>query len=252
MPRRLLLLNVVLGGASIVCAAFIAWELVAPTPARVVRRHPPAPPAPAPAPEPPRAPASAYTVVATRNVFSPTRTEGGALQSAGAAVLAGPKPHLHGVLLRDENPIAYIEDPMTKRVAAYRVGDPVAGGTLTTIAADRVVIARPDGPLDVRLRDPSKPRPAPTAAAPPAAGVLTPGAFGPGAVAPGVQAQPPVVGPGGAAATPQIQQLPPGLPGSMGVSPFGPGLGGRPFPGRRLPVPPVPGTPTAPPAPPPQ
>ena len=260
MPRRLLLLNVVLGGASLACAAFIVWELIAPAPARQVRSRPPAPPAPAPAPESPRAPASAYTVVASRNVFSPTRSEGPALPPAGAAALAGPKPNLHGVLLRDQNPIAYIEDPMTKRVAAYRVGDPVAGGTLTTIAADRVIIARPEGPLDVRLRDPAKPRPAPTPTAPPSAGVFppTPGGFGPGlvapgAVAPGVQAQPPAVGPGGQAVTPQIQQLPPGLPGSMGVGPFGPGVGGRAFPGRRLPVPPVPGTPPAPtPSPPPQ
>ena len=149
---------------------------------------------------------------------------------------------------------------MTKRVAAYRVGDQIAGGTLTTIAADRVIIARPEGPLDVRLRDPAKPRPAPTPTAPPSAGVFppTPGGLGPGlvapgAVAPGVQAQPPAVGPGGQAVTPQIQQLPPGLPGSMGVGPFGPGVGGRAFPGRRLPVPPVPGTPPAPtPSPPPQ
>src|SRR5207247_2555067 len=130
---------------------------------------------------------------------------------------------------------------------------PVAGGTLTTIAADRVIIARPEGPLDVRLRDPGKPRPAPTAAAPPGGGVLTPGGLGPGvvgpgSVAPGVQAQPPAVGPGGQAVTPQIQQLPPGLPGSMGVGPFGPGVGGRAFPGRRLPVPPVPGPPPAQPA----
>jgi len=141
---------------------------------------------------------------------------------------------------------------MTKRVAAYRVGDPVAGGTLTTIAADRVIIARPEGPLDVRLRDPSKPRPAPALAAPPSAGVFppTPGGLGPGAVAPGVQALPPAVGPGGQAVTPQIQQLPPGLPGSMGLGPFGAGVGGRPFPGRRLPVPPVPGAPASPPPPP--
>jgi hypothetical protein len=252
VARRLLLLTVVLGGASLACAAFIVWELAAPAPAREVRRPPAGPPAAAPAPQPPRAPASSYNVVTTRNVFSPTRTEGPALPGTGAAALAGPKPNLHGVLLRDQNPIAYIEDPMTKRVAAYRVGDPVGGGTLTSIAADRVIIARPDGPLDVRLRDPSKPRPAPAPAAPPSAGVFTPtpgglapgvmapGAPGPGA--PGAQAQPP----GG----PQIQQLPPGLPGSMGVGPFGPGVGGRPFPGRRLPVPAVPGTPPTPPPPP--
>src|SRR5436190_885794 len=37
----------------------------------------------------------------------------------------------------------------------------IAGGTVQTISADAVVISRPDGMVDVRLRDPSKPRPTP-------------------------------------------------------------------------------------------
>src|SRR5439155_223602 len=232
------------------------WELIAPAPARQVRARPPTPPAPAPAPESPRAPASAYTVVATRNVFSPTRSEGPALPPAGAAALAGPKPNLHGVLLRDQNPVAYIEDPMTKRVAAYRVGDQIAGGTLTTIAADRVIIARPEGPLDVRLRDPAKPRPAPTPAAPPSAGVFppTPGGLGPGlvapgAVAPGVQAQPPAVGPGGQAATPPAPEaLPPLAPSVIAPRPETPPAEPPRAAEPAAPLPPPPTAPEVPPA----
>jgi hypothetical protein len=243
VPRRLLLLNLVLGGVSLACAIFIVWELVAPTPARGVRSRPTAPAVPAPEPEP-HQPASAYTVVAARNVFSPTRSEGPAPAPAGGAALGGPKPNLHGVVLRAQNPIAYIEDPLTKRVAGYRVGDPVAGGTLTTIAADGVVIARPEGPMDVRLRDPSKPRPPTPAAAP--AGVPAPGqgAFGPGVVTPGIimpgaPAQTPTVIPGGPGVQPQVQSLPPAIPGTM-VGPFGPPGVGRPSLGlgRRLPIPP--------------
>jgi hypothetical protein len=65
--------------------------------------------------------------------------------------------------VRDGASIAYLEDPVTKRVVGYRVGDKVVGGTVQTIKADSVVIERPEGPVDVRLRDPGKPR---TAAAP--------------------------------------------------------------------------------------
>src|SRR2546425_9292640 len=68
-----------------------------------------------------------------------------------------------GVVLRDTNPIAYLEDPLTKRVAGYRIGDTIAGGRVEAITADHVLISRPDGIMDVRLRDPSKPRPAPPA-----------------------------------------------------------------------------------------
>src|SRR2546425_1533713 len=43
-----------------------------------------------------------------------------------------------GVVLRDTNPIAYLEDPLTKRVAGYRIGDTIAGGRVEAITADHV------------------------------------------------------------------------------------------------------------------
>jgi hypothetical protein len=241
MPTRLLALNVLLGGVSLACAAFIVWEQVAPAPTPQARPRPAAPAAaPARPPEAPRPPASAYTVVATRNVFSSSRTEAPVAAAAGAAV-AVVKPNLHGVVLRDQNPIAYLEDPLTKRVAGYRVGDSIAGGTVKTIAADRVEIARPEGTIDVKLRDPSKPRPAAPAAAPaaaPPAGVPIPA---PGGVAPGFPAPP---APGPAAQPAPRVQLEPGAPGTM-VGPFMlPGRRPSPSLGNRLPLPPLGATPS--------
>jgi hypothetical protein len=61
-------------------------------------------------------------------------------------------------VLRDGGSIAYLEDPTTKRVARYRVGDIVGGGTVRSIAPDHVVLARGDATVEVRLNDPSKPR----------------------------------------------------------------------------------------------
>jgi hypothetical protein len=139
------------------------------------------------------------------------------------------KPNLFGIVLREGAPIAYLEDPSTKRVAGYRVGDAVAGGTVQTISADSVVINRPDGSLDVRLRDPGKPRSAPATAG-------LPGAPGAQPVA-GAPALPGVIPPAGAAA-------PPGMvaPGPIMTQPPGavqtPGQAGPPIiPGRR-PLPP--------------
>ena len=100
-------------------------------------------------------------MIALRNLFSPTRSETAGPGIAGVAQAPIVKPNLHGVVLREGSPIAYLEDPLTKRIAGYRIGDPIAGGTVQTISADAVVISRPDGMVDVRLRDPSKPRPAP-------------------------------------------------------------------------------------------
>src|SRR5207244_4056052 len=71
---------------------------------------------------------------------------------------------LHGIVIESSRSRAFLEDPSVKRVAGYVVGDPVAGGTLQRITNDRVIIARPEGLIEVLLQDPTKPRP--TLAAP--------------------------------------------------------------------------------------
>lgn len=219
MPRRLLLANVLLVMIAALCVAYIVRELTATPPAPPRRARPPAAAsAPAPPAVPRPATAGTWAVVVARNLFSPTRSDGPATPVAASPAAA--RPYLYGVVLREGGTVAYLEDPATKRVAGYRVGDAIGGGTLRTIAADHVVIARADGELAVRLRDPSKPRPA---AAPPAtapAGVPRP----PGA--------PPTAPP--PAAIPGVR---PGLvpPGVLPRGVFQPPQTGMPFiPSRRL------------------
>src|SRR5438445_3464903 len=236
MPRRLLLINVVLAAVSVLCIVLIVKQLLTARPPAAPRGRPAVGSSAATAPAgDSRLPPQAYNVIASRNLFSPTRSETAGPAMAGSAPVVVAKPALHGVVLREGSPIAYLEDPLTKRIAGYKVGDPIAGGTVQTISADAVVIARPDGTVDVRLRDPSKPRPpAPAVGQPP----------GPGQ--PSVGAQPPVPGqvppPG---AIPPRAFTPPAVPGQQppqAVQPPTPGLPGplpfgRPSPslGRRLP-----------------
>lgn len=245
MPRKLLALNVLLGAVSAACIAFVAQQLVlAPPAAAPARPHQPGPSGEGagPAPDVRRPPASAYNVVATRSIFSPTRTETATLgPGAGGPGVAAVKPHMHGVVLRDTNPLAYLEDPVTKRVAGYRIGDSIAGGTLKTIASDRVVIARPDGEMDVRLRDPSKPRPAlPVPAAQPAgaAAPVVPGAAPASAAQTPPSIFPPGLGP--ALVPPRVApaqvQTPPTPPA---VGPSVPGRRPVPSVGQRFPIPPI-------------
>lgn len=223
--RRLLPLNVALALASLGLLAHIGWQLVRPVPdAASVRRPPPAaPPAGAPAiVAAADVPPATWTSIAARNLFSPTRSEApaaGAPAAAGAPTL--PRPHLYGVVLREGASVAYLEDPVTRRVAGYRIGDVIAGGTVQSIAADRVVLKRPDGSLDVRLHDPAKPRqaavPPPadgTGAVPPTAPVqrppLVPGTVPPSAIVP----PPPVSGfgpPEPPVVPPTRRPLPPNL-----------------------------------------
>ncbi len=191
MTRRLLLLNVVVGLVGCVFAAGLTREMLA--------AHPlPSPPAPRDA-RPAAAPASAspasapapasYGVIAAKNLFSPSRSEA----PAGPVAGVGPKPLLHGVVVDGPKSRAFLEDPVAKRTFGYAVGDTIGGGRVESISADRVVIGRTDGLVEVLLQDPAKPK-APTPAAPSPAPAAAPSAATPpraGATPAAAEARPP-------------------------------------------------------------
>jgi hypothetical protein len=167
VSRRLLVLNVLIGLVGGLLAVALVRELLTsrPLPAGAAPR--PVPAAVVPASNPPPPAPTGYGIIATKNVFSPSRAEA----PAGPAVATGPKPLLHGVVIDGAKTRAYLEDPAAGRTFGYAVGDAVAGGRVQAISADRVIIARPDGRLEVLLQDPAKPRPANGASAgAPAAG----------------------------------------------------------------------------------
>ena len=224
MPRRLIVLNVVFGLASltftvgIVRALLVKRPIPPPATVRTVTKAPP-PPAAAAAPKSPEV----YAIIADENLFNPARSE---KASVAVAVV---KPILHGIVIEGTKSRAFLEDPTLKRVGAYSVGDAVSGGTLQKIADDRVVIVRPEGLVEVLLQDPSKPKPVPVAAAgppvtaapraappegtpsgpavtapPPAPGAVPPGPTAPVQVPP-VQVPPAQVGPSPTGAPPADQ-----------------------------------------------
>ena len=105
-----------------------------------------------------------YNVIVAKHLFNPSRSEGAAIAAATAAPPA-PKPMLLGVVVDGGRSRAYLEDPASKRVLSYQVGDTVSGGRLEEISSERVLIARPEGPMEVMLRDPLKPKPGPAPSA---------------------------------------------------------------------------------------
>jgi hypothetical protein len=227
VSKKALALNIALAGLAIFLASWLTRDLAASRPL--------------PAPPTPRKPAAAagaedaatenaaqerltaYNVIVAKYLFNPNRTEGG-VEAAKPQVPLPPKPLLLGVVVDGKGSRAYLEDPSTKRVFGYQVGDSVAGGKIEKIADDRVQISRVDGPMEVMLRDPAKPRPVapPQAPTPGQPGVPTPA---PGAVVPGAPAPPGAPGAPGVQA-PQVPGRPPIPPRSL----------------RRLPVEPQPST----------
>jgi Type II secretion system protein C len=212
MPRRLIVLNVVLGLASLAFTVGIVRALLVkhpiPPPPTVRTVAPASPrPAAAPAPENPEGDA-----IIAQNLFNPARSE------KATVAVAVVKPILHGIVIEGTKSRAFLEDPTMKRVGGYSVGDTVSGGTLQKIADDRVVIARPEGLVEVLLQDPSKPKPPPVAVAgPPVTAV--PRAAPPEGIpsGPAVAVPPPASG-----AVPLGQMAPVQVPpGQVGPSPTG-------------------------------
>jgi hypothetical protein len=150
-----MILNILLGALSCLFAVVLIREVlvVHPLPPPPVLRPtpPPSPLAPTIAPEG----VVAYGVIVAKNLFSPSRSE-----MMADAVVAGPTPVLHGVVMNGEKSRAYLEDPVTKRITGYAIGDSIGGGRLQAIRSDRVLIGRPQGTVEVLLQDPSKPKPA--------------------------------------------------------------------------------------------
>ena len=100
--------------------------------------------------------AAAYPEIALGNLFDPHRME--AASSAVEATTPWTGLVLQGVVVEGGRGRAFLEEPVTKTVAAFSVGDPVPGGLIEKISDDRVIIAGPGGLREVLLRDPSKPR----------------------------------------------------------------------------------------------
>ena len=205
MPRRLLLLNLVLVTAAVVFSVYIVRTLLAShqLPASPAVATPPADRAPTEESARAAHPLASYDVIAARNLFSPSRSETGT-----AAVTPATMPLLYGVVLKDGAPSAFLEDPVTKKVLAYKPGDQVAGGQLERIEADRVIIRRGEGTFEVLLRDPQKPKA--VTAVQPAAPVVQPPSP---SASPRVQAPPTPAAPTQSPATlfrrPQAPALPP-------------------------------------------
>jgi hypothetical protein len=72
-----------------------------------------------------------------------------------AASSATANPSLSGLARGVRGWAAYLEDPATRTVAGYRVGDTVADRTVEAIDGQRVILAGPGDRLEIRLDDAS-------------------------------------------------------------------------------------------------
>jgi hypothetical protein len=175
LSKLVLFVNAILAGLAVLCVVALVRDF---SHAR------PLPPAPSPraaagqASKPPDQVATSvphgdalatYNVIVAKPLFNPSRTEGSATPSPTAAP-AGPKPLLMGVVVDGVQSRAYLEDPASKRVLSYQIGDAVSGGKIEQITSEKVLIARPEGSVELLLRDATK---LTSSAPPPPGGIAT-------------------------------------------------------------------------------
>ena len=103
----------------------------------------------------------AYDVIASRNLFDPKRSDATTLAAIVETLPPASTLLLHGVVISDDTRHAYLEDPATKRIVDYKIGDALAGGQVQQIESDRVIIMRAGGPIEVKLHDGNRSRPLP-------------------------------------------------------------------------------------------
>src|SRR3989454_427995 len=153
MSRPLTVLNLLLVGISVVFSIQLLRGFAAPAPLPLIRVDRPlvAVVSAKKASGPAGPPLTAYGGIAARNLFNPDRSETGRSNAGSGDQAFATKPVLYGVVIGEETRVAYLEDPSTKRIFGYKVGDVVAGGQLEQIETDRVVIKRVDERQDAEI-----------------------------------------------------------------------------------------------------
>jgi len=105
-------------------------------------------------------PATDYESIVAANIFSQTRTApsvrfvpvGQAAKRAAPAAPRAPTLKLYGTTLSPQGAVAIIDaDPKVPGAEIYRLGDLVAGARLVAITDSDVTLAKPSGPLVLRL-----------------------------------------------------------------------------------------------------
>ena len=162
LSKLVLSVNAIFAGLAVFCAVALVRDLsharpLPPMPSPRAANNQASKPADQVGNSAPRADTlAAYNVIVSKHLFNPSRTEGGS-NPASTAAPAGPKPLLMGVVVDGARSRAYLEDPASKRVLSYQVGDTVSGGRIEQITSEKVLVARPEGPVELLLRDATKP-----------------------------------------------------------------------------------------------
>jgi len=95
---------------------------------------------------------SDYLTIVEKDLFRPsrtdTKTDTGTLTSRPSELLK-----LFGTIIMNNESIAILEDPSTKKSKPYHINDSLSGFVITDIQKDKIVVLRGDEKIEIKLRD---------------------------------------------------------------------------------------------------
>jgi len=93
-----------------------------------------------------------YQIIVQKDLFRPSRTEYKP-DIAKATLPPSPPPKLFGVLIMENNKIAILEEPSSKRRKNYHSGDTIGDFIVSEIEKDKVILLRGEEKVVVSLRE---------------------------------------------------------------------------------------------------
>lgn len=103
-----------------------------------------------------KAPASSwerYKVITQNNIFLRNRVQPTRQTSASSTTVRRPQINLvlTGIMGKDEEYLAFLEDSRTGATSVVRINDPLADGRIAKIEVDRILLERGDRAIEVRI-----------------------------------------------------------------------------------------------------
>lgn len=93
-----------------------------------------------------------YQVIVQKDLFRPSRTESKP-DTAKSGLPPTLPPKLFGVMIMDNDKIAILEDPASKRKKTYRVKDSIGDFVVSDIEKDKIILLRGEEKVVVNLRE---------------------------------------------------------------------------------------------------